>query len=72
MEANKKLKTIVAELFKREQNISFVFMLQSYFAVPTTVRLNETLFYHEISNKKELQLKRTVSYKIKTSDSKIE
>ena len=47
-------------------------MLQSYFAVHTTVRLNETLFYHKISNKKELQLKRTVSYKIKTIDSKIE
>ena len=44
MEANKKLKTVVAELFMRGRklNTSVVFLSQSYFAVPKSVRLNAT------------------------------
>ena len=47
MEANKKLKTVVAELFMRGRkfNISVVFLSQSYFVVPKSVRLNAT--HHE-------------------------
>ena len=44
METNKKLKPKVVELFMRGKklNISVVFMSQSYFAVPKTIRLNAT------------------------------
>ena len=47
MEANKKLKTVVTELFMRGRkfNTSVVFLSQSYFAVPKSVRLNAT--HHE-------------------------
>ena len=48
MEANKKLIPIVTELFSRGRklNISLVFISQSYFKVPKTIKLNAT-FYHE-------------------------
>ena len=52
---NKKLKSIVTELFirGRKLNISLVFMTQSYFKVPKDVRLNTSLFFiAKISNKR--------------------
>ena len=55
---NKKLNSIVTELFIRERklNISFVFITQSYFKVPKDVRLNSTHFFiMKIPNKRELQ-----------------
>ena len=55
---NKKLNSIVTELFirGRKQNISLVFITQSYFKVPKDVRLNTTHFFiMKISNKRELQ-----------------
>ena len=49
MEANKKLKRIVAELFMKERklNISLVFISQSYFKVPKDKRPDVTLFHHK-------------------------
>ena len=55
---NKKLKSIVTELFirGRKLNSSLVFMTQSYLKVPKFVRLNTSLFFiGKISNKRELQ-----------------
>ena len=55
---NKKLNSIVAELFVRGRklNISLVFITQSYFKVPKDVRLNTTDFFiAKIPNKRELQ-----------------
>ena len=55
---NKKLNSIVTELFirGRKLNISIVFIMQSYFKVPKNARLNTTHFLiMKISNKKELQ-----------------
>ena len=55
---NKKLNTIVTELFirGRKLNISIVFITQSYFKVPRDVRLNSTHFFiMKILNKRELQ-----------------
>ena len=55
---NKKLNSIVTELFirGRKLNISLVFMTQSYFKVPKDVRLNTSHFFiAKIPNKKELQ-----------------
>ena len=55
---NKKLNSIVTELFirGRELNISLVFITQSYFKVPKNVRLNTIHFFiTKISNKRELQ-----------------
>ena len=55
---NKKLNSIVTELFirGRKLNISFVFILQSYFKVPKDVRLNATHFFiTKIPSKRELQ-----------------
>ena len=55
---NKKLNSIVAELFIRGRkiNISLVFITQSYFKVPKDVRLNTTHFFiMKIPNKRELQ-----------------
>ena len=55
---NKKLNSIVTELFirGRKLNISLVFITQSYFKVPRDVRLNTTLsFIMKIPNKRELQ-----------------
>ena len=55
---NKKLNSIVTELFirGRKLNISLVFITQSYFKVPKDVRLNTSHFFIEkIPNKRELQ-----------------
>ena len=58
MISNKKLNSIVTELFirGRKSNISLVFITQSYFKVPKDVRLNTTHFFiMKIPNKRELQ-----------------
>ena len=55
---NKKLNSIVTELFirGRKLNISLVFITQSYFKVPKDVRLNTSHFFiSKIPNKRELQ-----------------
>ena len=55
---NKKLNSIVPELFfrGRKLNISLVFITQSYFKVPKDVRLNTSHFFiAKIPNKRELQ-----------------
>ena len=55
---NKKLNSIVTELFirGRKLNISLVFITQSYFKVPKDVRLNTTHFsISKIPNRRELQ-----------------
>ena len=55
---NKKLNSIVTELFirGRKLNISFVLITQSYFKVPKDVRLNTSHFFiAKIPNKRELQ-----------------
>ena len=63
---NKKLNSIVTELFIRRRklnisivfywlNIPLVFILQSYFKVPKDVKLNTMHFLMKISNKRELQ-----------------
>ena len=58
MESNKKLSPLVTELFLkgRKLNISYVFITQSYFKVPKTIRLTAThYFIMKILNKSELQ-----------------
>ena len=53
---NKKLDSIVTELFIRGRKLSIVFISQSYFKVPKDVRLNSTHFFiMKIPNKRELQ-----------------
>ena len=55
---NKKLNSIVAELFIRcrKLNIFLAFMMQSYFKVPKDVRPNTTHFFiAKIPSKRELQ-----------------
>ena len=55
---NKKFKSIIKELFIRcrKQNISLVFITQSYFSVLKVVRLNLTHYLiTKINNKRELQ-----------------
>ena len=55
---NKKLNSIVTELFirGRKLNISLVCITQSYFKVPKDVRLNSTHFFTmKIPTKRELQ-----------------
>ena len=55
---NKKLDSIVTELFIRGRkfNISLVLITQSYFKVPKDVRLNTTHFFiSQIPNRRELQ-----------------
>ena len=55
---NKKLNSIVTELFirGRKLNISLVFMTQSYFKIPKDVRLNTSHFFiTKIPNKRKLQ-----------------
>ena len=55
---NKNLNSIITKLFirGRKLNISFVFIMQSYFRVPKYVRLNSTHFFiMKIPNKRELQ-----------------
>ena len=57
MNHNKKLDSIVTKLFirGRKLNISLVFITQSYFKVPTDVRLNTTHFFiAKIPNRREL------------------
>ena len=58
MITNKKLNSIVTELFirGRKLNISLVFITQSYFKVPKDVRLNTSHFFiAKILHKRELQ-----------------
>ena len=58
MEFNKKLSLIVSKLFlrRRKLNISLIFISQSYFKVPRTIRLNATQhFIMKVPNKRELQ-----------------
>ena len=58
MLSNKKLNSVVTNLFikHRKLNTSFVFLTQSYFAVPKNIRLNSThYFIMEIPNKQEIQ-----------------
>ena len=58
MSDNKKINSTVAELFirGRKLDISIVFITQSYFRVPTVVRLNTAHFcIVKIPNKRELQ-----------------
>ena len=55
---NKKLNSIVTELFirGRKLNISLVFITQSYFKVPKDVRLNTCHFFiAKMPNKRQLQ-----------------
>ena len=54
----KKFQAIIKELFIRcrKQNISLVFITQSYFSVPKDVRLNSRHYLIiKINNKRELQ-----------------
>ena len=54
MESNQKLSHVVTELFirRRKLNILLVFVSQSYFKVPKTIRLNAThYFITKIPNK---------------------
>ena len=54
---NKKLNSIVTELFirGRKLNISLVFITQSYFKIPKDIRLNTSHFFiAKIPNKREL------------------
>ena len=58
MLSNKKLNPMVTELFitGRSLKIYLVFIIQSYFIVPKSIRLNSTHnFIMAISNKRELQ-----------------
>ena len=58
MESNKKLSPIVTELFLRGRklNTSLVFISQSYFEMPKTIRLStKHYFIKKIPNKRELQ-----------------
>ena len=55
---NNKFQSIIKDLFItcRKQNISIVFITQSYFSVPKDVRLNSTHYLiMKINNKRELQ-----------------
>ena len=55
---NKKLNSVVTELFirGRKLNIALVFITQSYFKVPKDIRLNSIHFFiMKILNKRELQ-----------------
>ena len=56
--SNKKLNTMVTELFVRDRklNVSLVFLTQSYFAVPKSIRLNSVHYFTmKIPNNSELQ-----------------
>ena len=56
MESNKKLSPVLIELLReRKLNITLVFISQSYFKVPKTIRLNATHFTMKIPDKRELQ-----------------
>ena len=57
LESNKRLTPIVTELFLRGRklNILLVFISQSYFKKPNTIRLNaKHFFFMKIPNKREL------------------
>ena len=58
MLSNKTVDPIVTALFIRDKklNVSFVFIMQSYFAVPKNFRLNSTHYLiKKFANKTELQ-----------------
>ena len=57
MISNKKLNSIITELFirGRKLNMSLVFVTQAYFKVPKDVRLNSTHFFIMKIPKRELQ-----------------
>ena len=58
MSHNKKLNSVVTELFNRGRklNSSLVFITQSYFKVPKDIRLTTSHFFiAKIPNKRELQ-----------------
>ena len=58
IKTNKKFQSIIKELFIRcrKQNVSLVFITQSYFSVPKDVRLNSTHYLiMKINNRRELQ-----------------
>ena len=59
MVSNTKRNPIVAELFirgGRKLNISLVFIVQSFFAVPKNIRLNSKHYFKmKIPNKREIQ-----------------
>ena len=58
MLSNKKLNPLVTKLFirGRKLNISLIFITQSYFAVPETIRINSIRYFvMKIPNKSELQ-----------------
>ena len=55
MLSNKKINSIVTELFirGRELNISHVFITQSYFAKPKDIRLNTANFFYYGNSKQK-------------------
>ena len=69
---NKKLNSVVTELFIRGRkiNISHIFIAQSYFKVPKDVRNDSTRFFiMKIPNKRELiQIAINHSFDINTKD----
>ena len=69
MISNKKLNSLVTQLYinGRKLKISLVFITQSYFKVPTNVRVNCTTFFiMEIPNKREFQQTAINSHQIFT------
>ena len=58
MESNKKVSPKVTELFLRRKklNISLVFVSQSYFKVPKTIRLNATHCFIKRSSTNSIKL----------------
>ena len=56
MEANRKVSSIVTELFLRGRKLNIsLFISQSFFKVPKTIRLKVTHFIMKILNKRGLQ-----------------
>ena len=56
MEANRKVSSIVTELFLRGRKLNIsLFISQSFFKVPKTIILNVTHFIMKILNKRGLQ-----------------
>ena len=59
MLSNKKLNSIVTELFirARKLNISLVFIVRSYFAAPKNIRISPTQYFvYEISKQKRASI----------------
>ena len=56
MKSNKKLSPIITELFLRGKNliVSFVFISQTYFKMPKTIRLTQYIIL-SLPNKRELK-----------------